>query len=114
MNPWIMGYGFLTSAIVCEVVGTSLLVKTNHFTRLVPTLGVLVLYAVSIYFLAQSLKVLPIGIAYAIWGGMGIVLIALIGVLVLGQSLDLPAMIGIALILAGVITINVFSKTVGH
>ena len=114
MNPVLIGYGFLMLAIVCEVLGTALLMKSEQFTRLVPTLMMTVLYIGSFYFLSQTLKTLPLGIAYAIWGGVGIVLTAIIGVTVFKQTIDMPAMIGIALIISGVIVINVFSQTVGH
>jgi small multidrug resistance pump len=114
MNPLFIGYGFLMLAIICEVLGTALLMKSEQFTRLLPTLMMAVLYIASFYFLSQTLKTLPLGIAYAIWGGVGIVLTAIIGITVFKQSIDLPALIGIALIISGVIVINVFSQTVGH
>ena len=114
MNPIFIGYGFLMLAIICEIMATTLLVKSEQFTRLLPTLMMAVLYIVSFYFLSQTLKTIPLGIAYAIWGGIGIVLTAIIGIVAFKQTIDTPAIVGIALIVSGVIVINVFSNTVGH
>ena len=114
MNPVLIGYGFLMLAIIFEVTGTTFLMKSEQFTKLVPTLLTVVLYVCSFYFLTLTLKTIPLGIAYAIWGGVGIVLVAFIGVVLFKQSIDIPATIGIALIISGVIVINVFSTTVGH
>nr|WP_317200336.1 multidrug efflux SMR transporter [uncultured Psychrobacter sp.] len=114
MNPVVIGYGFLALAIVFEVLGTTFLVKSEQFTRLVPTVLMAVLYIGSFYFLSQTLKTIPLGIAYAIWGGVGIVLTVIIGVTLFKQSIDIPAITGIGLIILGVVVINVFSKTVGH
>jgi small multidrug resistance pump len=104
----------LILAIVFEVIGTSLLKQADGFTRLWPTLGTVVSYAATFYFLGLALKVVPMGLAYAIWSGLGIVLIALIGLVVFDQKLDLWAVLGLALILAGVIVINVLSRSVPH
>ncbi len=114
MNPTVIGYSFLMLAIVFEVLGTTFLVKSEQFTRLVPTLFMAVLYIGSFYFLSQTIKTIPLGIAYAIWGGVGIILTAMIGFVIFKQSIDIPAVAGIALIIGGVVVINVFSKTVGH
>ncbi|WP_201529860.1 MULTISPECIES: DMT family transporter [Psychrobacter] len=114
MNPILIGYGFLMLAIICEVFGTMFLMKSEQFTRLVPTLLMTALYIGSFYFLSQTLKTIPLGIAYAIWGGIGIVLTAIISTVVFKQSIDTPAIVGIALIISGVFVINVFSQTVGH
>lgn len=114
MNSIFIGYGFLFLAITFEVLGTSFLVKSEQFTRLVPTLLTAILYICSFYFLTLTLKTIPLGIAYAIWGGVGIVLVAMISIVFFKQSIDIPAIIGITLIISGVIVINVFSKTVGH
>lgn len=114
MNPILVGYSFLMLAIIFEVTGTTFLMKSEQFTKLIPTLLTVVLYICSFYFLTLTLKTIPLGIAYAIWGGVGIVMVALIGVVLFKQSIDLPAIIGIALIIGGVFVINVFSKTVGH
>ena len=104
-----MPYLYLAIAIVCEVIGTSALKATEGFTRLVPSVVVVVGYGVSFYFLSLALKVIPVGLAYAIWSGVGVALITLIGWLVFKQRLDAPAIAGIALIVAGVIVIRFFS-----
>lgn len=104
----------LLVAIVFETVATSCLNKSEQFTKLLPSVTSILCYAVSFYCLSVALKTMPVGIAYAIWSGVGIVLIALIGFFVFRQHLDFPAMLGLALIIAGVIVINVFSKSVSH
>lgn len=109
-----MAYILLALAIVSEVTGSTFLVKSEGFTQLVPSILVVIFYVISFYLLSQVIKTIPLGVAYAIWGGVGIVLTALIGFLMFRQSLDLAALIGIALIIGGVIVMNVFSKTVGH
>lgn len=110
MKYWL----FLLAAIISEVTATSSLKASAGFTKLIPSLIVVVGYALSFYFLSLVLKAIPIGIAYAVWAGLGIVLLTLIGWLVFGQELDTPALVGISLILTGVIIMNVFSKTVSH
>ena len=110
MQKWI----FLIVAIVSEVVATSALKSSEGFTRLWPSLVVVVGYLLAFYLLSLTLKTIPVGVAYAIWSGVGIVLIALSGWFFLGQSLDAPAIIGLSLIVAGVVVINVFSHTVTH
>ena len=107
-------YIALCLAIVAEVIGTSALNASQQFTRLWPSLLVLVAYGLSFYLLAIVLKTIPVGIAYAVWAGLGIVLIALIGLLVFGQKLDFPAVLGLSLIISGVVVIHLFSKTAGH
>lgn len=114
MNPMLMAYILLALAIVSEVTGSTFLVKSEGFTQLVPSILVVVFYVISFYLLSQVIKTIPLGVAYAIWGGVGIVLTALIGFLIFRQSLDLAALIGIALIIGGVVVMNIFSKTVGH
>lgn len=114
MNSILIGYGFLMLAIIFEVLGTTFLVKSEQFTRLIPTLLTAILYICSFYLLTQTLKTIPLGIAYAIWGGVGIVLTAIIGVILFKQTIDAPAIAGIALIISGVVVINVFSQSVGH
>ena len=114
MNPVFIGYGFLMLAIICEIMATTLLVKSEQFTKLIPTLMMAALYIVSFYFLSQTLKTIPLGIAYAIWGGIGIVLTAIIGTVIFKQTVDAGAVAGITLIVSGVIVINIFSHTVGH
>ncbi|TJZ91535.1 QacE family quaternary ammonium compound efflux SMR transporter [Paracoccus gahaiensis] len=101
-------------AIALEVLGTSLLQRSEQFTRLAPTVGMALCYLASFYLLSVSLKVLPLGVAYAIWSACGVALVALIGWVAFGQRLDLPAVLGMGLIVAGVVVINVFSRTVGH
>lgn len=109
MTHWI----YLALAIVAEVVGTSFLKSAEGFTRLVPSLAVVVSYTVAFFFLGLALKTLPVGVAYAIWAGTGVALIALVGLVVFGQALDLAAVVGMALIVAGVVVISLFSQTVG-
>jgi small multidrug resistance pump len=110
LRAWI----FLAIAIVAEVVATSALKATEGFTRPGPSAVVVVGYVVAFYFLALVLRTIPVGITYAIWSGVGIVLIAVIAWLVYGQVLDLPAIVGLGLIIAGVVVLNVFSKTIPH
>ncbi|MBF4987825.1 multidrug efflux SMR transporter [Methylophilus sp. 14] len=105
---------FLFAAILSEVTATSSLKASAGFTKVIPSVIVVVGYGLSFYFLSLVLKEIPIGIAYAVWAGLGIVLLALVGWIFFGQALDTPALIGIALILAGVIIMNVFSKAVAH
>lgn len=109
-----MSYLYLAIAIISEVIGTSALKASDEFTRVVPSLITLVAFVTAFYFLSLCLRTIPVGIAYAIWSGVGIVLISLIGRFVFGQTLDLPALIGMGLIVAGVIVINVFSRTAAH
>ncbi|MFC3684880.1 EmrE family multidrug efflux SMR transporter [Hydrogenophaga luteola] len=107
-------YLYLGAAIVAEVIATSLLKTSQGFTRLWPSVATVIGYAISFYCLAQTLGSVPTGVAYAIWSGVGIVLISLIAWLVFGQSLDGPALLGMGLIVAGVLVINLFSKSVAH
>jgi small multidrug resistance pump len=107
-------YAVLVAAIVFEVLGTSAMQAAQHFTRLVPTVTMVVCYAVAFYFLSWSLRYVPVGIAYAIWSGLGIVLISLVGYFAFGQKLDLPAIFGLGLIIAGVVVLNLFSKSTFH
>lgn len=109
-----IGYLYLSFAIVAEVIATSALKASEGFTRPWPTTIVVLGYGAAFYFLSLVLKTVPVGVAYAIWGGAGIVLIALIGWLVLKQPLDLPAVIGIGLIVAGVAVIQLFSTATPH
>ena len=99
---------------VRPVVATTALKSTEGFTRLWPSLLVIVGYGAAFYFMTVSLRVLPLGIMYAIWAGAGIVLVALLGWVLYRQALDIPAIIGIALIIVGVVVINVFSGSVRH
>lgn len=107
-------YAALVVAITLEILGTTSLQRSAQFTRLVPTLTMALCYCGSFYFLSLVLRTMPLGIAYAIWSGLGIVLVSLIGLLVFGQKLDIAAMIGLGLIVAGVIVVNVFSSSVTH
>lgn len=109
-----MVYVYLVIAVACEVVATSALKASEGFTRLVPSVAVVVGYGVAFFLLSLTLKTIPVGIAYALWSGLGIVFIAIIGVVVFHQSLDLPAIAGLGLILAGVLVVNLLSKSVGH
>lgn len=109
-----MHWIFLAAAIVSEVIGTSALKSADGFTRPWPSVVVVIGYGLAFYFLSLTLKTLPVGVAYAIWSGIGIVLIALIAWVFHGQKLDLPAILGMALIVAGVIVLNLFSKAASH
>ncbi len=109
-----MDWVYLMIAIAAEVVGTSALKASEGFSRPVPTLITGIGYAVAFFFLALTLRTIPMGVAYAVWSGVGIVLISLVGWLAFRQSLDTPALIGLGLIVAGVVVINGFSSTTGH
>lgn len=109
-----MNWLYLAIAILSEVVATSALKASAGFTRLYPSLLVVGGYALAFYFLSLTLRVIPVGVAYAIWSGVGVVLVCLLGWLVYGQKLDIAAGIGIALIVAGVVVLNAFSTTSSH
>lgn len=109
-----MGYLYLSISIICEVIATSALNSSEGFSKLGPSIIVVLGYGVAFYFLSLVLKTIPVGVAYAIWAGMGIVLIAIVGTILFKQYPDIPAILGMVLIVAGVIIINVFSKTVSH
>jgi Membrane transporters of cations and cationic drugs len=109
-----MTYLSLFIAIVSEVVATSALKASEGFTRLWPSVIVVAGYGLAFFCLSLTLRSMPVGIAYALWSGIGIVLIAAVGWVAFRQTLDLPALFGIGLILAGVLVINLFSRTVGH
>lgn len=114
MTPMYAAYGMLALAIITEVTGSTFLVKSEGFTKLWPSVAVIVLFAIAFYLLSQVIKVIPLGIAYAIWAGVGIILTAAVGYFIFRQSLDLPALLGIALIVSGVVVINMFSNSTGH
>ena len=114
MNNVVSTYVALGLAIVTEVAGTTSLQLSEQLTRLIPTFVMGVCYLASLYFLSLALKSIPIGIAYAIWSGLGIVMISLIGYVKLRQALDMPAMVGVGLIVAGVVIANAFSKSIVH
>lgn len=107
-------YILLFIAILFEVIGTSTLKLSHQFTKPIPTLITLVTYFFAFYFLSLTLKSIPVGIAYAIWSGVGIVLISLAGFFLFQQKLDFPAILGMILIVVGVIVINLFSKSAPH
>jgi small multidrug resistance pump len=107
-------YAYLTIAIASEVVATSFLKATDGFTRPLPSALTIASYGVAFYFLSLTLKTLPVGIAYAIWSGVGIIFMALIGLIWFRQPLDLPAIVGLGLIIAGVVVVNGFSRSIGH
>ncbi|HJO02659.1 MAG TPA: multidrug efflux SMR transporter [Acidobacteriota bacterium] len=109
-----MPYVYLAIAIAAEVVGTTSLKASEEFTRLLPSLTVATAYSVSFYFLSMVLKSIPVGITYAVWSGLGVVLVALVGAIVYREVPDGPALLGMALIVAGVLIMNVFSSTVDH
>lgn len=107
-------YIFLALAIIFEIIATTFLKKSEVFSKLWPSLVTVIGYAAAFYFLSITLRQIPVGITYAIWSGVGIVFITLIGVIAFKQVPDLPAIIGIVLIVIGVIVINVFSKMGTH
>ncbi|MEM8562113.1 MAG: multidrug efflux SMR transporter [Pseudomonadota bacterium] len=109
-----MWYLYLTVAIVAEVIATSALKETQQFSKLLPSIIVVVGYGTAFYFLSIVLKSMPIGVVYAIWSGVGIALLSLVGYFVFGQKLDVAAIVGITLIVAGVVVMNVFSNTLAH
>lgn len=107
-------YVYLGVAIVAEVIGTSALKASEGFTRLAPSVVTGVAYLVAFYFLSLVLKTMPTGVAYALWSGVGIVLISAVGYFWFRQTLDAPAIVGLGLIIAGVLVINLLSKSVAH
>nr|WP_306540963.1 multidrug efflux SMR transporter [Dysgonomonas sp.] len=108
------GFIFLLVAIIFETLGTSMLKMSEQFTKFTPSVISIISYLITFYFLSLSLKTMPVGIAYGIWGGLGIVLITVIGAVFFKQTPDVPAIIGIGLIVAGVVVVNVFSKMGVH
>jgi len=109
-----MAYIYLLIAIIAEVVGTSALKASDGFTKWTPNIIVAIGYGFAFYFLSLVLRSIPVGVTYAIWSGLGIVLISLVGYVYFKQPLDLPAIAGMVLIISGVIVINLFSKTIRH
>ncbi|MFD2192250.1 DMT family transporter [Pistricoccus aurantiacus] len=109
-----MAYLYLAVAIIAEVAATSALKSSQEFTRLWPSLLVITGYALAFYMLTLSLRTLPVGIAYAIWAGLGIVLVALIGILVYRETPDWPAIVGMGMIVGGVVIIQLFSDVSPH
>lgn len=109
-----MAYLYLVLAVGFEVIGTAALQASEQFTRPKPLVLTAIGYAAAFYFLSLVLRTMPVGIAYAIWSGFGVLLITLVGLVWFGQRLDLPAVIGLGLIVAGVAVINLFSKAAVH
>jgi len=107
-------YIYLAIAIIAEVTATSALKASAEFTKMIPSAMVVIGYGISFYFLTLVLRTMPVGITYAVWAGLGIVLIVIIGAVIYKEIPDIPAVVGMSLIIAGVITINVFSKTINH
>ena len=109
-----MAYSYLAIAIIAEVIATSALKASEEFTKVIPSLIVIIGYGAAFYFLTHVLKTIPVGVTYAIWSGLGVVLVTIAGVFLYKQTPDLPAVLGMGLTVAGVVVINVFSKTMGY
>jgi len=109
-----MPYLILAFAVLAATIGTTALQASQQFTRTLPTLIVIVAYGAAFYLLGTALKFFPVGIAYAIWSGLGIVFIAVIGLIVFGQRLDFPAVAGMCMILGGILVIHLFSNATPH
>ncbi len=107
-------YIYLFFAIVAETIGTSAMKASDQFTRIGPSILTVVSFVVALYLMGLTLKYMPVGIVYAIWSGLGIVSITIIGFVIFGQKLDMPALIGMGFIIAGVVIINLFSKSTVH
>lgn len=107
-------YIYLIIAVAAETIGTTALQASDQFTRLWPTVLMVIAYCFAFFFLGLALKYIPVGIAYALWSGLGIILIALIGFVVFGQMLDWAAILGLAMIIGGIVVIQVFSASVSH
>ena len=113
-NMTMIAHAYLTLAIICEVIGTSFLKESEQFTRLLPSIITIACYGCAFFLLSICLKSIPVGIAYGIWSGAGIVLISVVGWVVFKQHLDLPACVGIGFIIVGVLIINLLSKSSVH
>lgn len=109
-----MAYLYLFIAILFETLGTLSLKASENFTKLLPSLLVILGYGTAFFFLSIVMRTIPVGISYAIWSGVGIVLISTVGYFLFGQKLDAPALLGMGLIVAGVLVINLFSKASAH
>lgn len=103
-------YIYLAIAIIAEVTATSTLKLSEEFTKLIPSLVVIISFGISLYFMTLTLRTLPVGVMYSFWSGLGIILVTIIGMLIYKQTPDLPAIIGVFLIITGVVTISLFSK----
>lgn len=109
-----MPYIYLAIAIVAEVIATSALKASEGFSRTIPSIIVIAGYCIAFYCLSLTLKSIPVGVAYAIWSGVGVTLVTIVGWVMFGQKLDAPALIGMALIVAGVVVMQAFSKSGAH
>ncbi|MEO9652876.1 MAG: SMR family transporter [Roseobacter sp.] len=109
-----MHYIYLILAVLCETIGTTALQASQQFSKTGPAILVIVAYGAAFYLLALTLKFMPVGVVYAIWSGLGIVFIASIGFIVFGQKLDFPAIVGLAMIIAGILVIHLLSNTTEH
>ncbi|MEP2889398.1 DMT family transporter [Tateyamaria sp.] len=107
-------YIYLIIAVIAETIGTTALQASDQFTRLWPSVLMVIAYGFAFYFLGIALKYIPVGIAYALWSGLGIVLIALIGFAVFGQVLDIAALVGLSMIIGGIVVIQMFSSSATH
>ena len=114
MNPKSIAYIFLAFAIVAEVAGTAFMQKSEQFTKLIPSIITTAFYICTFYCLSHALKIIPLGIAYGIWGSLGIVLTSIVGYVVFKQRLDTPAVIGIVMMCTGVLIVQIFSKSTAH
>lgn len=114
MHPLFIAYGALALSICSEVTGSTFMQKSEQFTKLGPTIITILFFIASLFFLSQALKVLPLGVAYAIWGGLGIVLTSIVGLVVFKQHIDMYGIIGIVMIVSGVLVMNLLSKSAGH
>ena len=109
-----MAYLYLAITIIAEVTATSALKASEEFTKLIPSIIVLIGYGISFYFMTLILRTIPIGITYALWSGLGIVLVTIVGIFLYKQIPDTAAVIGMSLIVSGVVIIHIFSKTIDH
>ncbi|MDO5528578.1 MAG: multidrug efflux SMR transporter [Paracoccus sp. (in: a-proteobacteria)] len=112
--PPLTAYLLLLVSVGAELAGTTFLQKSEQFTRALPTLLMVLCYGLSFYLLTHVLRFIPLGVAYALWAGIGIVSVAIIGRVVFGQVIDLAGIIGIGMIVSGVVVLNLFSRSVGH
>lgn len=108
------GYIYLAVAIVTEVLATTALKASDGFSKLLPSLVVVLGYGIAFYCLAQVLRYVPVGVAYAIWSGAGVVLVAIAAAVFFGQMPDIPAIIGMLLIITGIVVMQLFSRSTGH
>ena len=114
MSQSMLAYGLLAIAIVSEVTGSTFLAKSEGFSKPLPTITTVICFGIAFYLLSQVIKIIPLGIAYAIWSGVGIVLVTTIAWIVFDQKLDVWGIIGIVLIMSGVLVLNLLSKTSSH